>query len=187
MPIDETLFAGSTVRLFGTNFEGLQLNVDGGAPAGAPAAFRAVHETPAEPAGQAASAPRLARIYGFSYQGSYYKLPEPTVLIVYGEGAPVIPPVEGAAPTFPGVEFNGLTFAAGVLMWEQDRSDYSVRIDITPGWLSDVLLDPGMSDGANMTTGQLPDTDARNALVGRAGMVGRAGLVGRAGMVGRGG
>ena len=184
MPIEETLFAGSTVRLFGNNFEGLELKAEGGAPVGAPSALRAVHDTPA---GETGLSPRLARIYGFSYQGSYYKLPEPTVLLVYGEGTPVVSPAQGAAPAFPGVEFNGQTFAAGVLMWEQDRSDYSVRIDITPGWLYDVLLDPGMSDGANMTTGQLPDTDGRSSLVGRAGMVGRAGIVGRAGMVGRGG
>jgi hypothetical protein len=124
----------------------------------------------------------LARIFGFSYQGSYYKLPEPTVLLVYGNGQPV--PVAAAAdpnPAFPGVEFNGTQFAPGVLMWVQDQADYSVRIDITTGWLSDVLLEPGLSDGTNMTTGQGPDSGTRNSASGRGPIVGRAGghLIGR--------
>lgn len=30
--------------------------------------------------------PRSARIYGFAYEGAFYQLPEPLILLVHGEG-----------------------------------------------------------------------------------------------------
>jgi hypothetical protein len=180
--LGETLFAGSTVRLFGRKFEGLTLNpepADANTPLGAPATMRALQKQ-LQPLGDGADwKPGLARIYGFSYQGSYYKLAEPTVLLVYGEGEEVSPTLETDILGIIGVEFKAQTFTPKVRMWAQDRADYSVRIDITVGWLADVLLEPGMNDGTNMTSGQGPDGGGRPSLVGRAGMVGRAGLVGR--------
>jgi hypothetical protein len=185
MPFEETLFAGSTVRLFGHKFDGLRLVVEdekampGSAPKGAPPVLRALQEQLKRRHGGTSLAAGLARIYGFSYLGNYYKLAEPTVLLVHGDGEPVPPTTEEGPLGVVGVELKSETFASDVRMWEQDRADYSVRIDITPGWLGDVLVEPGMNDGTNMTTGQGPDGGSRTSLVGRAGMVGRAGLVGR--------
>jgi hypothetical protein len=193
--LDETLFAGSTVRLFGHKFEGLRL-VTEDEPAsaasaeepsaagqkrlrGAPPVLRAMEEQLKRRNGGTGLEPGLARIYGFSYLGAYYKLAEPTVLLVYGAGEPVPPTTQEAALGLVGIEFKGETFAGQVRVWAQDRADYTVRIDITPGWLADVLVDPGMSDGTNMTTGRGPDSGGRGPLTGRAQMVGRAQLIGR--------
>jgi hypothetical protein len=192
--LTETLFAGSTVRLFGSRFAGLKLEFDADPTSGtpldtlqdAPPVLRSLQENLRNRSGGTGLPPILARIYGFSYQGSYYKLAEPTVLLVYGDGVPIGPTTTDPTPSFDGIEFNGVSFAPGVLMWVQDRADYSVRIDITSGWLADVLLAPGISDGTNMTTGQAPDSGAPGAMTGRAQLVGRAQMVGRAQLVGRG-
>jgi hypothetical protein len=177
----ETLFESSTVRLFGDTFIGLQLGQGIGQPGGVPAVLRTVQAQLRARNNDVAVPPGLARIYGFSYLGHYYKLPEPTVLLVHGPGQPVPASIADAALNLVGVELKAETFSTGVLMWEQDRTDYTVRIDITPGWLTDVLLEPGTSEGTNMTTGQAPDSGTRGPSSGRAAMVGRAGgcMVGR--------
>jgi hypothetical protein len=128
----------------------------------------------------------LARIYGFSYQGNYYKLATPTVLLVYGEGEPIPPSIQPVALSLVGVEFKDETFSDEVRMWSQDQTDYSVRIDITPGWLEDILLIPELSTEANVTGGDSPELTGRSQVVGRSQIVGRSQLVGRSQVVGRG-
>jgi hypothetical protein len=185
--LKETLFAGSTVRLFGHKFEGLLLATEDEERTlkGAPPILRALQEQLKYRNKDGDLKPGLARIYGFSYLGNYYKLSQPAVLLVFGEGEAVREPLQDEALRLVGVEFMNETFTPGVRMWAQDQADYTVRIDISAGWLADVLLEPEMSDGTNMTTGQTPATGGRGPFVGRAAMVGRAALVGRAAMVGR--
>nr|WP_294524206.1 hypothetical protein [uncultured Rhodopila sp.] len=123
--------------------------------------------------------PRLARIYGFSYLGNYYKMANPPVLRVYGEGELVNPGYDPENDmNILGVEFKSYDFVAGIRMWPADHLDVAVRIDITIGWLREVLLDTDMSQETNVTS---------NAPVSRADVVGRdSGLVGRdSGLVGR--
>jgi hypothetical protein len=179
--LDETLFAGSTVLLFGRVFDGLSLVKEAktGTPKGAPPVLVALQDRLKYRDGSGKLEPTLARIYGFSYLGNYHKLPEPTVLLVYGDGDPVPPEYEKADLDQFGVEVKGETFTNKVQVWALDRADYTVRIDITPGWLADVLLEPGLSDGTNMTTRRATDGAGRSAQVGRAAMVGRACMVGR--------
>jgi hypothetical protein len=129
--------------------------------------------------------PRLARIYGFSYLGSYFKMANPPVMRVYGPGYAVR---TGFSPENPmdivGVEFKDEDFVAGIRMWAADQLDVAVRIDITIGWLREILLDSDMTGDANVTGSGI----SRSDVVGRdSGMVGRdSGMVGRdSGMVGR--
>jgi hypothetical protein len=137
--------------------------------------------------------PRLARIYGFSYLGNYYKIANPPVIRVYGQGFKVR---SGLAPEnhmdILGVEFKDEDFVQGIRMWPSDHLDVAVRIDITIGWLREILLDNDMSADANVTGnggGGRADVVGRDSgLVGRdSGLVGRdSGLVGRdSGFVGR--
>jgi hypothetical protein len=177
----ETLFANSTVRLFGHRFGGLDLVKEDGHDAlkGAPSVLRVLQEQLKSRHGAESAAPGLARIYGFSYLGNYYKLAEPTVLLVHGEGTDVPATTNSAALSLLGIELKAETFSSDVKVWEQDKADYTVRIDITPGWLADVLVDPGISDGVNMTTGRAPESGGGSSLSGRSPMVGRACLVGR--------
>ena len=67
------------------------------------------------------------------------------------------------------MEFKDQVFAAGVLMWGYDKLDQMLRIDITSGWVEDVLLDAEL--GAMNVTGDEGGSD----LVGRSAMVGRSG------------
>lgn len=136
--------------------------------------------------------PRLVRIYGFSYLGHYYKIGNPPVLRVYGQGFHVKP---GWLPEnhmdILGVEFKHSDFVRGIRMWPIDQLDVIVRIDISIGWVRELLLDPEMSRETNVTdaSGGRADVVGRDSgLVGRdSGLVGRdSGLVGRdSGLVGR--
>lgn len=150
----------------------------------------------ATPAGGAAAAPSppvdyqgdptLARIYGFSYLGNYYKIPNPPVMRVYGPGIEVQPGLdpENTMSTL-GVEFKDQDFVSEIRMWSSDHLDVTVRIDITIGWLREILLDPEMSAATNVTSGT---GGGRADVVGRdSGAIGRdSGVVGRdSGVVGR--
>jgi hypothetical protein len=136
-------------------------------------------EDPEVAAQQQDGKPRLARIYGFSYLGNYYKSANPPVLRVHGQGFVV---KSGFAPDNDmdvlGVEFKDEDFVHGIRMWPADHLDVAVRIDITIGWLREILLDTDMSQETNATG---------NGGGGRADVVGRdSGLVGRdSGLVGR--
>jgi hypothetical protein len=146
------------------------------APAGEEEKTAVPEESPFDPSDREA---RLARIYGFSYLGAYYKVPNPPVLRVYGTGFPVR---SGYQPDnhmdILGVEFKDEDFVQGIRMWPADQLDVAVRIDITIGWLREILLDTDMSQDTNVTS---------NSNVSRADVVGRdSGLVGRdSGLVGR--
>jgi hypothetical protein len=123
--------------------------------------------------------PMLARIYGFSYLGSYYKLANPPVMRLYGEGIEVKPSYkpENSMDVL-GVEFKNQDFVEGVRMWPADQLDVTVRIDITIASLRKILLDSDMSQDANVNCNVPP---SRADVVGRdSGLVGRdSGLVGR--------
>ena len=88
--LTEALLAPSTIRLFGRPFTGLTIGDLGlGASSSNPLVIRLAQATANNAA--AAKAKRdpdpadqfgLARIYGFSYLGNYFKLTTPTVLLV---------------------------------------------------------------------------------------------------------
>ena len=157
MPINENLFSGGDIHLFGRVFTGLTL------------ADTAGSVSPTHPLATQLAAPgaQLARIYGFSYRGSYYKLGEPTVMLVHGPGMPV-PSGAAAVPlSLLGVEFKEQTFADEVLVWVKSEADYSLRIDISTGWLQDILIaaETGDDSGSGEATG-------RGQMVGRGQMTG---------------
>src|SRR5574340_350215 len=114
--LGETLLANASVRLFGRLFIGLKIDATGIIPTSSSGSSRLpAPDNPLTAQLDPDRDPRLARIYGFSYQGI----------------------------------------------------DFSIRIDITSGWLSDILLDPEMSDANNITGGVLADgSDGSSGLVG---------------------
>ncbi len=107
---------------------------------------------------------RLARIYGFTYDGTYYELPEPTVFLVHGDGqsatggnlphgmklhvddanAPDTSAQSSRAPLDPsisGVAAADYQMANDIRVWTYDQADYTLRLDISAGQIEDVLLD----------------------------------------------
>lgn len=92
--LNETLLAPSTIRLFGRPFLGLTINDHGrDGSMSNPLTSRLAAAIVNQAAAAAANEPiadadlfSLARIYGFSYLGNYFKLTAPTVLLVWGAG-----------------------------------------------------------------------------------------------------
>ncbi|MBX3581123.1 MAG: hypothetical protein KF810_04410 [Rhizobiaceae bacterium] len=91
---------------------------------------------------------RFARIYGFSFDGTYYDLPRPTLFLVHGLGffaseAGGSVPNRARAPRTPeltGVAALDFDFGDDLRVWYYDKSDYTVRMDVDTGMFEDVLL-----------------------------------------------
>jgi hypothetical protein len=161
----ETLLSQSTIWLFGRELSDLILStsVYGQLPTTHRQAER--QETPVRAGDNnfllrqlANPDARLARIYAFAYEGSFYDLARPTIFVVHGEG---LDP-EGASfdenpalgslsrmPADPGR--TGLaslvgSFSRNMLAWAYDRADFTVRLDIETGTFDTVLLSLELDD-----------------------------------------
>ena len=162
----ETLLAPSMVRLFGRLFAGLKLDagelaalfgepkVDANGDIvrgkdGAPVTVRNpfVRNPLVDKLTPIASAsenpdkiePALARIYGFSFEGNYYKLSRPAIFLVHGPGQPVTAGQDPITLSSLGVEFKDQVFALEVRMWAYDKLDMSLRIDMASGQLLSLI------------------------------------------------
>ncbi len=92
---------------------------------------------------------QLARIYGFAYEGTYFELPEPCLFLVHGDGESATdgnkPAGQGARapmePTLSGVAAADFQFANDIRVWDYDKADYTIRMDVLSGQFEQVLLD----------------------------------------------
>lgn len=99
---------------------------------------------------------RLARVYGFSYEGHYYDLPKPAIFLVHGDGAD--PPdlrhdPEGPRPDDArvsrapadvdrtGVALTDSSFSEDMRVWAYDKGDFSIRMDVETGPFEQILLE----------------------------------------------
>jgi hypothetical protein len=180
LKLEENLFAPGTIRLIGAEFKGLTVTPDQfhkpekGDPA-APCTSAPIVDVASKSRdgdGECGD-PRLARIFFFTYEGHVHTLIRPTIFLVHGGGLPVFPAPDKPAASH-GINFatigNALqdySVAEDLRMWAYDRLDYSFRIDLSTGWLQEILLDP----------------DRGTAIVGRDGSaIGREGsAIGREG------
>ncbi|MEP3280538.1 MAG: hypothetical protein ABJN26_02745 [Stappiaceae bacterium] len=93
--------------------------------------------------------PGFARIYGFSFEGSYYHLPHAVLFLVHGPGEQVTGddkgvPVDSRAPRKPeisGVGAADFDYSDDIRYWTYDREDISMRLDVETGRLEDILLE----------------------------------------------
>jgi hypothetical protein len=110
----------------------------------------------------------FARIYGFSYEGTYCDLPKPALFLVHGPGVdaetvadprsfergggppPVIGGDQGKAersarapdsPSRTGLAAADFSFADKLKVWSYDKADYTIRMDVETGMFEQVLLD----------------------------------------------
>jgi hypothetical protein len=173
--LGETLLSHALIRMYGREFVGLAIG-EIRTKIETRASGTQTHQL-AQLLGEKDA--RLARIYGFSYEGHYYKLYVPSVFVVRGEGIDVQPGDDKIPLDVLGVEYKDSTFSAGVKMWAHDRLDYSIRIDITSGWLEDILLNSELADPINTLTGR-SELVARSVAIGRSDLVGRPDGGGRA-------
>jgi hypothetical protein len=93
--------------------------------------------------------PRLARIYGFSYEGHYYDLTSPAIFLVHGDGVdPEAPPPDDprvsrapASADLTGVAGRTSSFSEDMKVWSYDKGDFSLRMDIETGPFEEILLE----------------------------------------------
>ncbi|MEX0302104.1 MAG: hypothetical protein AB3N24_06740 [Leisingera sp.] len=102
--------------------------------------------------------PRFARIYGFSYEGTFFQLPEPIILLVHGKGKDAFAdsgefsrsPLD---PSRSGVASAEFQIADGIKTWEYDKADYTIRMDLMTGMFEQVLLDVYFGSGGAGVSG----------------------------------
>ena len=138
----ESLLTPSGIKLFGRVVDGLQLKRQKGSKLGE---NRFLSEQLNAPGA------RLARIYAFSFEGQYYELARPTIYLVHGEGTdvPATPPVSPgsrmargpSSADDSGLPSKGWEFSSDLKMWEYDKGDFSMRLDLDSGPLDQILLD----------------------------------------------
>jgi hypothetical protein len=83
---------------------------------------------------------QLATIYGFEFEGHYYDLPTPAVMLVHGDPQT---PVQARA-----VVESDPKLMKDVKVWTNDKDDYSVRLDVSSGPLEAILLEEALDDSA---------------------------------------
>ena len=156
----ENLLTPTSVKLYGREIQDISLKPQ-----------TTAKPTPREPGGLgdnlflrrqlAEPDSRLARIYGFSYEGTYYTLPKACIFLVHGNGerASPQPPLfaftdpktkttsTGEGDTAPstteqsGVAAKAWEFSSDIRVWEYDKGDFSVRLDVETGCLEEILLE----------------------------------------------
>jgi len=146
----ESLRSEALIYLFGRAFTELTLVKQPAAQGG-----QAAQAAPATPGLRSIiddANTSLARIYSFSFQGQYFELASPALFIVRDQGKDVLPngPLKGR------VEDTGLAslpphFATDLKYWTHERGDLTVRLDITAGAFSRVLLEYELADDGMQT------------------------------------
>ena len=155
MSTAESILSPDLIKLYGRPIEELQLNV--GAPPNVGSAANVQNLGANQSLRSQLNAPGagFARIYGFSFEGHYYDLPKPIVMLVHGPGEQITtpPPIPPAPPVGPGL--GGPTvdqageaareweFSADLVYWEYEKADLSMRFDVETGTLEQILLEVG--------------------------------------------
>ena len=143
MPATESLLFPSTLRMYGRVFDGLEIKNVG------PLAF-ANNDLQRQLIDEDKNTPRedlrLARIYGFVYEGSYYELPEPCLFIVRGDGLAATDPE--AALGF----VTDMKLPDDFKMWQHDKSDQTIRINLQSGSFEETMM-MLMRAGAGLQSG----------------------------------
>jgi len=129
----------------------------------------------------AAPGAHLARIYAFTYEGSFYNLPKPALFLVHGDGEDIAGFVDGKGA---GVGESGLVardfgFEPDVKAWQYDKSDFTLRCDIFSGTFDEVLLDAALSMSARDAIVSRSDLAARSDLASRSDLAARSDLTSR--------
>ncbi len=136
--------------------------------------------------------PNLARIYSFTYEGHYYKMPRPLVYVVWGEGEDTDSHKgKSGASSFmvrdTGLASKGFQFAKDIRVWKVDRLDLSMVVDIEVGKFENILLEPvfmtleqdgGAGGGSRMAMASRMAMNSRMAMTSRMAMASRMAMVG---------
>jgi len=81
---------------------------------------------------------KLATVFGFEFEGHYYDLPKPVILLVHGDSGS---PEDAGAMVESDPKLVG-----DIEVWSCDKADLSVRLDVSSGSLEEILLDMAVDD-----------------------------------------
>lgn len=135
MATDETLLTASSVKLFGRPVAGITLT-----PAAKDEGLGGNKFLRQQ---LATAGAQLARIYGFSHLGRYTALSRATLMLVHGAGQKVNDgTLAGAAEAY-----GAGALAGDIMVWEYDRADFSLRLDVESGPLERILIEAEGDEG----------------------------------------
>jgi hypothetical protein len=142
MSSGESILSPSLIRLYGRTITEIQLNL--GAGAGSTASLQNLGANQFLKQQLDARSAGLARIYGFSFEGHYYDLSKPVIMLVHGTGVLI-----GTPPSIDEADeaARDWEFAAGLSYWEYDKGDFSLRMDVETGPFERILLDAMLFGG----------------------------------------
>ncbi len=107
------------------------------------------------------SAARLARIYGFSYEGAYFEMAGATLFLVHGKG------VKASEVSVPGPNSRDEPFYRNLKAWSYDRTDQTMRLDVDSGSFEQVLLST-VGDGGDVSGARVSGARVAGARVSGA-------------------
>lgn len=184
----ETLLSPTGIKLYGRVIVGLDVKLDSNGPPDAPPELgdnnflRKQLEAKGKDGKPSA---RFARIYAFSYEGHYYDLPNPAIFLVHTDGEQAwvdsrefpggpntpFPEASPGAGTVSqaGVAAKGWDLLEDIRVWQYEKGDFSIRLDIETGPFEQILLGLGASDaaygGANVSGANVRGANVRGANV----------------------
>ena len=141
----ETLGSHATVVLFGRVVEDLTIVQD---------------KKKSARSGSGANA--IARIYGYSFGGSYYEMAGPVLFAVHGNGDAV------SKVEVPGPTASDDKFYKSLRCWSYDKSDATMRLDIDSGSFEQVLLSDDVDGGMGVSGARVSGARVSGARVSGA-------------------
>ena len=88
---------------------------------------------------------QFARVFGFGFEGNYYDLDAPIIMLVGGEG-------EVISKTSPPTDVEN-AFSPDTMVWSCDKSDSSIRMDTLTGTFEEILLEVELGGGGARVSG----------------------------------
>jgi len=187
--MSETLLTPSSIKLFGRLVKSLEYKND---TAGSGLGDNKFLQRQLEANGE--NPPHFARIYAFSFEGSYYELPKPPIFLVHGDGKPVgdwnVPStLDQAGVAGRDWDFSGNSSAGGAAgsakargdhsipgandlrSWEYEKGDFSLRLDLDAGPFEQILLQMALR-GAGVSGAGVSGAGVSGAGVSGAGVSG---------------
>ena len=156
MSTAESILSSDLIKLYGRPIAELRLNVGVPPNTGGPANVHSLGANQSLRRQLDDPQAGFARIYGFSFEGHYYDLPKPIIMLVHGPGEritrppPVAPPPPGPGLDGPTVDQAGEAareweFSADLVYWEYEKADLSMRFDMETGTLEQILLESALT------------------------------------------
>lgn len=105
----------------------------------------------------------IARIYGYSFGGTYYEMAGPVLFAVTGEGEDA----DKTAVPGPGLDDDD-PFYKSLRCWSYDKSDQTIRMDLDSGTFEQVLLSDAGDGGMGVSGARVSGARVSGARVSGA-------------------